>query len=148
MVDLTKLQVFLYVAQYLSFSEAAKHMNFAQPTVSHHIKTLEQKLGVELFDRSGPDMRLTESGHLLLPWARRLIRESIEMQQMLNSIQEKIVGHIRIACSTTSGKYILPQFAARFHQRHPGVRVSILRCTQEYVVPRLLEEDANLGVVS
>ena len=66
----------------------------------------------------------------------------------MNSIQDKIVGHLRIACSTTSGKYILPQLAARFRNRYPWVKITILSCTSEHVVPRLLEDEANIGVIS
>jgi DNA-binding transcriptional LysR family regulator len=146
--DLVKLKSFLHAAETLSFSEVAKHLHLTQPTVSHHIKSLERDLGVELFTRSGSNIKLTEAGRLLLPWARKLIRQSIEMQEMMASLQQKIVGHLRLACSTTAGKYILPQLAARFCQRYPGVRVSILTCTPEHVVPRLLEGEANLGVVS
>ena len=148
MIDTAKLQAFLFAAQSLSFSQAARNLNLTQPTVSHHIKGLEQDLGVELFDRSGPRLKLTEAGRLLLPWARRIVRESIEVEQMMESLHETIAGHIRIACSTTTGKYILPQFAGRFRARHPDVQVSILACTQVNVVPRLLREEANLGVVS
>ena len=148
MIDLTKIQAFLYAADNLSFSEAGKHMHLSQPTISHHIKILEREFGIELFDRTGPGLHLTEAGRLLLPWARKLVRDSIEMQEMMSSLHEKIVGHLRIACSTTSGKYILPQLAARFHDRYPWVKVTILSCTQEHVVPRLLEEDANIGVLS
>ncbi|MBN1992158.1 MAG: LysR family transcriptional regulator [Anaerolineae bacterium] len=148
MTDLVKLKSFLHAAETLSFSEGAKHLHLTQPTVSHHIKSLEKDLGVELFIRSGSNIKLTEAGRLLLPWARKLIRQSIEMQEMMASLQQKIVGHLRLACSTTAGKYILPQLAARFCQRYPGVRISILTCTPEHVVPQLLEEEANLGVVS
>ena len=148
MIDLMKIEAFLHAAENLSFSDAARQMHLSQPTISHHIKTLEHDFGVELFDRSGSGMHLTEAGQLLLPWARKLIRESIEIRDMMNSLQDKIVGHLRIACSTTSGKYILPQLAARFHNRYPWVQVTILSCTQEHVAPRLLEEEANLGVLS
>jgi DNA-binding transcriptional LysR family regulator len=146
--DLTKLNSFLYVAENLSFSEAAKQLHLTQPTISHHIKALERDLGVELFNRSGSNLRLTEAGRLLLPRARKLVHQSIEMQEMMASLQEGIVGHLRIACSTTAGKYILPLLAARFCQRYPGVRVSILTCTPEHIVPRLLEAEANLSVAS
>jgi DNA-binding transcriptional LysR family regulator len=67
---------------------------------------------------------------------------------MMSSLQEKIVGHLRIACSTTGGKYILPQLAARFRMRFPGIRVSIMTCTSQYIVLELLEGEANLAVVS
>jgi DNA-binding transcriptional LysR family regulator len=148
MIDLTKLQSFLQVAQGMSFSAAATHLNLSQPTISHHIKVLERDLGVELFERTGNSLQLTEAGALLLPRARKLLRDVVEIEQMLESTEEKIVGSLRMACSTTTGKYILPQFAARFHARHPGVNVSVLRCTATHVVPQLLKEDADLGVVS
>lgn len=148
MLDLMRLQTFVYAAENLSFSVAAQNMQLSQPTISHHIKALEESLGVELFDRSAGTLRLTEAGRLLLPQARRLMRQSYEVEQMMASVREQIVGHIRIACSTTAGKYVLPQFAARFRLRHPGVRVSIMSCTSANVLPKLLESEANIGVVS
>jgi DNA-binding transcriptional LysR family regulator len=148
MLDLMRLTIFIHAAESNSFSQAAKELHITQPTVSHHIKALEQNIGKELFDRSGGRLQITEAGRLLLPWARKLVRDSIELQEMMASIEENIVGQLSIACSTTTGKYILPQFAARFHARHPGVKVTIMSCTSEDVVPHLLEEEANLGVVS
>jgi len=85
---------------------------------------------------------------LLLPQARALVHQAIEIQQMMDSLQHEIVGHLRIACSTTAGKYMLPQYAARFHHLHPGVRVSVLSCASGNVAGHLLEEEANLGVIS
>ena len=148
MIDLMKLRAFIYAADYLSFSEAARLLHLTQPTVSHHIKTLEQDFGVELFDRSGHTPNLTEAGRLLLPWAHKLLHQANDIQDMMDSLQQKIVGHLRIACSTTAGKYILPQLASRFSQRYPGIRVSILACMPEYIVPQLLEGEANLAVIS
>jgi DNA-binding transcriptional LysR family regulator len=148
MIDLTKLKAFIYAAESLSFSKAAKQMHLTQPTVSHHIKTLETTLKVELFTRSGHTLKLTEAGRLLLPFAHKLTHQASEVQEMMASLQQKIVGHLRIACSTTAGKFILPQLAARFCQRFPGIKVSILACTSQHVIPQLLEGEANLAVVS
>ena len=148
MIDLTRLQAFVYAAESLSFSEAARQLHLTQPTVSHHIKALEKALSVELFERSGHTLKLTEGGRLLLPFAQKLIHQAIEVQEMMASLQQDIVGHLRIACSTTAGKYILPQLAARFCQRFPGINVSILACRPLHVIPQLLEGEANLAVVS
>ena len=147
-MDLLKLEVFLRSAESLNFSTAGKQMHLSQPTVSKYIRDLETELGVELFDRSAGGIHLTEAGRLLLPWAHKLIYQSVQLQEMMTSLQEQIVGHLRIACSTTSGKYLLPLLAGRFRNRYPWVKVTILSCTPEYVVPRLLEEEANLGVLS
>ena len=148
MVDLLRIETFIHAAEQLNFSEAARILHLSQPTVSHHIKNLEQDLGVTLFERQGTGIRLTEAGRLLLPWARRMVRDSIQMQGMMESLKEGIAGNLLIACSTTAGKYVLPQLAARFSHRHPGIRTTLLRCTPGVVLPRLLEREANLGVVS
>jgi DNA-binding transcriptional LysR family regulator len=109
---------------------------------------LETDLGVDLFERTGNNLKLTDAGRILLPRARKLLHQSIEIEQVMESIHDEIVGDLRIACSTTTGKYILPQFAARFKYRNPAVNVSILRCTPDHIVPRLLESEADLGVIS
>ena len=53
MIDLARLETFIFAAEHLSFSEAARHLHVTQPTISHHIKALEADMDVKLFDRSG-----------------------------------------------------------------------------------------------
>ena len=148
MVDLIRIETFLRAAENLNFSEAARILHLTQPTISHHIKILEEELGMQLFERQGSAMKLTEAGRLLIPWARRMMKNSIEMQEMMESLKQGISGNLFIACSTTAGKYVLPLLAARFSVRHPKTRITLLRCSPETVVPNLLEGDANLGVIS
>jgi DNA-binding transcriptional LysR family regulator len=147
-METIKIETFLEAAETLSFSEAAKHLHLSQPTVSHHIKTLEQELKVTLFNRTNTGLELTEAGRLLLPWARRLFHDVHDMQAMVSSIQVDVVGELRITCSTTAGKYVLPQMAARFCQHFPGVNVRILACTPEDVTIKLLDGEAHIGVLS
>lgn len=148
MVDTNRIETFLRASETLNFSETAKQLHMSQPTISHHIKTLEQEMGAVLFTRTNTGLQLTEAGRLLLPWARRLLHDTNNMQAMMSSIQEDVVGELRMACSTTAGKYVLPQMAARFCQRFPGVRVRILACTPEDVTLNLLEGEAHIGVLS
>ncbi|MGB9669444.1 MAG: LysR substrate-binding domain-containing protein, partial [Anaerolineales bacterium] len=84
----------------------------------------------------------------LLPWARKLIRQANEIEEMVQSMHDSIVGHLSIACSTTSGKYILPQLAARFRYTFPTVSITIQSCTGEDILTDLLMEKADIGVVS
>jgi DNA-binding transcriptional LysR family regulator len=148
LIELSRLEVFLAAAESLSFSDAAKHLHLSQPTISHTIQVLERELGVTLFDRSSSPLHLTDAGRLLLPRARKLVHDSVEIRELISSVQETVVGSVRIACSTTSGKYLLPQLAARFHLRYPGVSVKILSCSQTTVIPQLLDDEAGLGVMS
>jgi DNA-binding transcriptional LysR family regulator len=147
-MDIDKLTTFIYAADNKSFSKTAKQLHLTQPTISHQIKTLENELNIQLFERTGSSLELTEAGRLILPWARKVVRQSHEMLDMLSLFQKGNAGNLRIACSTTAGKYILPQLAARFCQLHPGIKVNILRCTPQDTALSLLEGEANLGVVS
>ncbi len=148
MIDLDKLETFLMAADSLNFSETAKRLHISQPTVSHHIQILEKELGVALFSRLNTGLQLTEAGRLLLPWAHRLLHDTNNLQSMMASIQSDVVGELRITCSTTAGKYILPQMAARFSRLYPGVKVRILSCTPDDVTIQLLDGEAHIGVLS
>lgn len=147
-MDIDRLNAFIDAAQTLSFSETAQHLHVTQPTISKYIRDLEQSLDANLFVRSRTGLRLTEAGRTILPWARHLVRECGNLKALAKSLGEDVAGEIRIACTTAAGKYILPLLAARFRQYHPNVLISILACTQETAVVRLLEEEADLGVVS
>lgn len=148
MIDIQKIETFLSAAENSSLSEAAKQLHLTQPTVSHQIKLLEQELGVTLFTRSNTGMKLTDAGRLMLPWARRLLHDTNDLKDMMTSLQSEIVGELRIACSTTAGKYILPQMAARFSQRYPGIKVRILACGPEHAALKLLDGEAHISVIS
>lgn len=148
MIDIQKLETFLCSAEILSLSEAAKRLHLSQPTVSHQIKMLEMELGVTVFIRSTAGLQLTDAGRSLIPWARRLLKDANELKDTMASLQAEIAGELRISCSTTPGKYILPHMAARFSQRYPGIKVCILACGPERAALNLLGGEAHLGVVS
>jgi DNA-binding transcriptional LysR family regulator len=148
MIDLRKIEMFLCAAENGNLSDAARQLHLSQPAVSHQIKLLEQELEVRLFIRTNSGLKLTEAGALLLPWARRILHDMQDLKDMMQSLQEVFVGSLRIACSCTAGKYILPALAARFRQRYPGVEVRILGCSPRHVTLNLLEGEAQLGVLS
>jgi len=148
MINIQKIETFLATAENLSISETARQLHLSQPAVSHQIKSLEQELNVTLFNRSNTGLQLTKAGRLMLPWARRLLHDTNDLKEMMSSLQGDIVGELRIACSTTAGKYILPQLAARFCQQYPGIKVRILACGPEQTALDLLDGEAHIGVVS
>jgi DNA-binding transcriptional LysR family regulator len=148
MIDIQKIETFLAAAENLSLSETAKQLHLSQPAVSHQIKSLEQELNATLFIRSNLGLQLTEAGRLMLPWARRLLHDTKNLKEMMSSLNDEVVGELRIACSTTAGKYILPLLAGRFCQNYPGIRVRILACGPEQAALDLLEGEAHICVVS
>jgi DNA-binding transcriptional LysR family regulator len=147
-MDIRRIEAFIRAAESSSLTEAARQLHLSQPAVSHQIKLLEQELDVSLFTRSNTGLKLTEAGQLLLPWARRLMRDTGELKDMMASLQNSVAGDLRISCSSTSGRYVLPLLVARFCKRYPEVRVRILSCGADNAVRHLMEGGAHLGIVS
>lgn len=147
-MDINKLKVFVDAAETLNFSETAQRLHVTQPTISKYIRDLENELSILLFERSATGISLTEAGQSIMPWAQKLLSECRKFEDLASSLDEEVTGRIRIACTTAAGKYILPQLGARFRKLYPHVQISILSCTQEDALDRILDEDADLSVVS
>ncbi len=147
-MDINKLKVFVDAAETLNFSETAQHLHVTQPTISKYIHDLEDELSIRLFERSGTAISLTQAGHAIIPWAQKLLSECKKFEDLTGSLSDQVAGKLNIACTTAAGKYILPQLSARFRKIHPHVQISILSCTQEDALERILEEEADLCVVS
>jgi DNA-binding transcriptional LysR family regulator len=72
-MDFKQIEAFVNVAKYKSFSKAAEAIYLSQPTISSHIASLENELGVILFDRNGKEVRLTRAGSIFIEYAVNLI---------------------------------------------------------------------------
>lgn len=124
-MDLERLLIFVDAAQTRKFSETAKRLHLTQPTVSRQIQALENELNTELFVRNGSGVILTPAGQALLPWAQQVLLEYRKFRDIAGSLNGKVSGKLRIACTTAAGRHILPQLALRFKQKFPEVQIQI-----------------------
>jgi DNA-binding transcriptional LysR family regulator len=147
-LDVYELNIFLMAAETENFSQAARQLNLTQPAVSMQIQTLEKKLGVMLFHRAGRTLNLTEQGKALIPLARDMVNRAIRIEEEIESLKGEVVGHLKIGCSTTTGKYFLPHLAARFRRRYPRVQMTIYNHTRDRVLDELCDGNVQLAVVS
>lgn len=131
MLDIHQLNVFLVAAETLNFTQAAQRLNMTQPSVSQHIQALERHFDEVLFHRNGRTLELTDAGMTLIPLAREAVSISIRIDETMASLKGNVHGHLLVGCSTTPGKYVLPPLLARFHRRHPQVRITCQVTTQE-----------------
>ena len=125
-MDLRRLEVFAKVAELSSFSRAAEALSLTQPTISEHIRALEDELGVQLLDRLGRGATLTRAGRLLLGYARRMLALSREARQALDQFQGRMSGELVVGGSTIPGEYVLPALIGRFKAKYPEISVSLL----------------------
>ncbi|WP_448576001.1 LysR family transcriptional regulator [Thermomicrobium sp.] len=146
-VSLRQLQVFRSVARHRSFSRAAEDLVISQPAVSAQIKSLEQVLGVPLFQRTGRGVELTEAGRQLLPYAERLLDLLDEALAAVHELRCAQRGQVRVAASTTAGIYVVPKALGAFHRAYPGVELSLDVLNRFAVQQRLLAGDADVAIM-
>ena len=148
MLDIHQLNVFLVAAETLNFTQAAQRLHMTQPSVSQHIQALERHFDEVLFLRNGRTLELTDAGLALIPMAREAVSISIRIDETMASLKGNVHGHLMVGCSTTPGKYVLPPLLARFHRRHPQVRVTCQVTTQDHALTSLSAGNVHFALSS
>lgn len=146
-MDLRRLEIFAKVAELGSFSRAAEALFLTQPTISEHVRGLEDELGVQLLDRLGRGATPTRAGQLLLGYARRMLSLSREAHQALERFQGRVSGELVVGGSTIPGEYVLPAIIGRFKAKYPDVSISLLIGSTRQVSDWLEEGRVEVGVV-
>lgn len=148
MLNLTELRTFSAAAETENFSEAARRLGITQPSVSMQIRSLEESLGAQLFERSGRTVRLTDVGRTLVPLARDLVERSIRVEESIASLEGEVIGVLTIGCTTAAGKYIVPRLLAGLRARHPRVEVVCHVTTRRQALDLLREGEAQIAITS
>jgi DNA-binding transcriptional LysR family regulator len=146
-VNLRHLSVFHGVARAGSVNAAARLLHTSQPAVSRELRTLEERLGVVLFDRLPRGMRLTEAGQVLLDYAERIFGLEAAAERAIRELADLESGQLAIGASNTIGTYLLPAFVASFHVRYPKLSVSLEVGNTEEIVKGVLDSRFVLGFV-
>ncbi len=142
-----RLKVFRAVAKHLNFRRAAEELFLTQPAVTLQVKTLEQQLGVQIFDRSGSRISLTPAGALLLKFADKIDHLESAALEALSKFAGEPRGELRMGASLTIAQYILPHILGEFQRQHPHIRTHVTTCNTEQVLEALLAHDISVGFV-
>ena len=124
--DLFALTVFLAVANHRSFRAASVELNVTRSAVSHSVKSLEQRLGVRLFNRTTRSVSLTEAGERLAAKLRPALSSIAEALQEVDDFLAVPSGTVRINASDVAIRMILRPLLARFRARYPQVHLDIV----------------------
>ncbi len=148
MIEVRELEVFLAAAEAENFSVAARKLHLSQPAISFQIQNLERRLNVQLFQRIGKRIALTEAGRELVPMAREMINLSTRIEETICLQQGHVKGHLQIGCSTSPGKYILPHLIGAFRKQYPDVLVTVEIMSRHQVEEKLKAKEIHLGVLA
>src|SRR5213080_654823 len=148
LMDTRQLAAFCAVVERKSFSQAAERLGVTQPAVSLQIRSLEQRLGRRLLDRSGRRVEPTEAGLRLYASAQRLLAlEETLLEELAEDEEGALTGTLDLGASTGPGGTIVPLLLCDFQERHPDVRVRLTVSDTQTVVARVAERELELGIV-
>ena len=118
---MTRLRVLVAVAQHGSVTAAARALNYAQPSVSHHLARLEAETGARLTQRSGRGIQLTDAGRLLAGRAEEILGRLDAAERELTAHVEQRQERIRLAGFASALATIVPAALSRLAAGHPGI---------------------------
>jgi DNA-binding transcriptional LysR family regulator len=147
MINFTHLLAFYEVAKAGSVSAGAERLRVSQPAVTREIRELEERHGIQLFDRLPRGVALTEAGKALFAHAAQIFAMAGSAESHLRELAGLSSGHVKIIAGETLGVYVLPKVIARFSAAHPNVAIDLMVADATDVVAGLRSHAFTLGFV-
>jgi DNA-binding transcriptional LysR family regulator len=139
--------VFASVFKNRSFSRASEELHLTQPTISNHIKSLEEEFNCKLFDRLGRTIIPTKEAEVLYNHSTDLIERAGNLKEAIGQVNKEITGKLTIGASTIPGVYLLPRLMSGFRQLHPSISFQILIEDSKGIIERISRHELLLGIV-
>ena len=146
-MTLQQLHYFLTTAEHGSFSEAARALHLAQPSVSEQVRQLEGELGVELFARVGRGVVLTEAGRAFRPEAERVLADLDRARDAVRGVRGLSGGTVSFGMFGTASAYLIADLAAAFRRRYPDVRLRLVGQNSSLVANAVREARLEAALV-
>lgn len=146
-MEIRDLRVFSSVAENSSISKAANELHYVQSNVTARIKHLEGQLDTVLFHRKSKGVELTASGHLLLDYAKRIVRLAKEAESVITD-QGEPRGKLSIGSMETTAAVRLPTLLAAYHRSYPQVELNLVTGPSEDSIKRLLKFEVDGALVA
>lgn len=146
---LEELKTFIAVVEIKNFTKAAEYLSLSQPSVSVHIKNLENYFGEKLIDRSvrQKSIKITEQGYLLYKRAKEVVSiiDAAKLEVKIDS--EHIGGDIKISAVPSAANYILPNYIAEFSKKYPNINIELSIKNSVEVKNDLMNLNADIGII-
>ncbi|HEY0759104.1 MAG TPA: LysR family transcriptional regulator [Acidisarcina sp.] len=147
-MDFEQLRTFLEVSRQKSFSRAAEKLLLTQPAISAQIRSLEQEVRSQLFDRIGGKVTFTAAGRVFEPFAEHCLECHNHILLAVAELQRSPRGEISICANEATCLYVLPHVFAQFKQQYSRVALSIVRSDRLRTLEAVLNREVDFGVVT
>lgn len=139
MPSLRQLEYLVALRDTRSFRRAAERTNTTQPTLSEQIKSLEDRLGAQLVERSRSGALLTPIGEHVVTIAKRMLKDAHEIRSVVGAGDAGLKGILKVGMPSTIGPYLLPFVVPTLHRTYPDLKLYVREELPE-TLPRTLED--------
>lgn len=146
-MDTHRLEVFCKIVELRSFTRAAQALSLAQPTVSEHVRGLEDLVGEKLLERIKGDVTPTPVGRVFYQYARHIVQLRNEAIQAVHQFRGKLAGELLVGASTIPGTYLLPRLIASFGADHSQCQIELKISDTHGIVDGVATGSLEAGVV-
>ncbi|PZS09376.1 MAG: LysR family transcriptional regulator [Solirubrobacterales bacterium] len=147
-MELRQLRYLVALAEERHFTRAAAREHIAQPAISQQIRRLEAEVGLTLVDRSTRHVVITEAGELLVARARRILAQLDAAHAEMEGLRGVQSGHVSVGAMHTMGPVDVSLALAVFHERHPGVELTVREQSSEELAEMLRVDELDLAFLS
>jgi LysR family transcriptional regulator, low CO2-responsive transcriptional regulator len=147
-MDTYRLQVFIECARLKNFSRAAEVLHLSQPSISLHVRSLEEWCGTRLFDRRGRRVELTEAGARLKEHAHRILASLDTARQDVRDVLDLGRGRLAVGGAGLPGMYLLPKALSMFKARNAKLDIYMTYAVSMSIEQLLTEDAIELGMFS
>ena len=145
-MNFVQIEAFVAVIRYRSFSKAAEAIYLSQPTISSHIRSLENELGVQLLIRSTKEIYPSAAGRIFYGYASEMISMRDKAVSEVKSYSTKIQGSLEIAASSVPSQYILPHVLSKLSAKHPDLFFTVRQYDSVHVIQKVINMDVEVGI--
>ena len=146
-VTIQQMESLVNLAEERSFSRAAQKMYLTQPSLTKHIKNLEEEIGERVAERRNTGVTLTPEGKILYECAKRMFRQIDDAGEKISRIRESESGSIYVAASSIPATYILPRVLKAFKDNHSGIQCHVRASDSDSALGMILDDEAEMGFV-
>jgi DNA-binding transcriptional LysR family regulator len=136
-----------YIYQERNITKAAKRLFTTQPTLTYRLQQIEKNLGVQVLVRNGKSIEFTPEGEYLVSFARKMLSNIQNFNDHLSNMTSSVHGNLRIAVTSITARYYLPEVLKSFTNEYPNVKININTGKSPYVIDLLENEEVHVGII-
>ena len=146
-MELRQLEYFVEVAKERSFTRASRRLMVSQPAISKTIRSMEEELGVILFNRSSRQIELTDAGRSIYQKAKDVLANMEQLTDDIDQVAQLKKGTIHIGIPPVVGAGFFPQVISGFKDRYPGIEIQLMEVGTKSIEGGIIDGTLDVGVI-